>query len=91
MDVSAALPSNDGSTLIGRTRGALRSMRSALGGGSEYLQGLSNRIGEALSSSFEESDLNTSPSSPPTPPHRNGQDYSENNDDNSRRKLRMPR
>ncbi|XP_024937463.1 uncharacterized protein KIAA0513 isoform X2 [Cephus cinctus] len=70
VDVAAALPSTTGGgSLMGRTRGALKSMRSALGGGGEYLQGLGNRIGSALSSSLEESELTTTPSSPPSPPH----------------------
>ena len=56
---SAAASSNVG--FMGRTRGALRSMRSVLGGGGEYLQGLSNKLGTALSSSIEDSDP-TSPS-----------------------------
>ena len=67
VDVTAAptpaATDNAGGSFIGRTRGALRSMRSVLGGGGEYLQGLSNRIGTALSSSVEESDpTQTSPS-----------------------------
>ncbi|XP_011153386.1 uncharacterized protein KIAA0513 isoform X1 [Harpegnathos saltator] len=68
VDVTTALPSNGGGSLIGRTRGALRSVRSALGGSGEYLQGLGNRIGSALSSSLEESELTTTPSSPPSSP-----------------------
>ncbi|KAF7991078.1 hypothetical protein HCN44_002640 [Aphidius gifuensis] len=91
VDVSGALPSSDGGTLMGRTKDALRSMRSAIGGGSEYLQGLGSRIGSALSSSFEDSDLTTSPSSPPTPPHRNEQNNNCENNGNLRRKLRLPR
>lgn len=41
---------------MGRTKGALRSMRTALGGGGEYLQDLSNRIGTALTTSLDESE-----------------------------------
>lgn len=59
VDVTAA---PEPGSFMGRTRGALRSMRSVLGGGGEYLQGLGNRIGTALSSSLEESDPTTSPS-----------------------------
>lgn len=57
VDVTAA-PENGGS-FMGRTRGALRSMRSVLGGGGEYLQGLSNRLNTALSSSVEDSEPTT--------------------------------
>lgn len=60
VDVTAAPEA--GGSFMGRTRGALRSMRSVLGGGGEYLQGLGNRLGTALSSSLEESDPTTSPS-----------------------------
>lgn len=91
VDVTTALPSNGGESLIGRTRGALRSVRSALGGSGEYLQGLGNRIGSALSSSLEENELTTtsfsSPSSPPTPP----QTIKPEEQLGIRRKLRLPR
>ncbi|OXU17382.1 hypothetical protein TSAR_009931 [Trichomalopsis sarcophagae] len=62
VDVTSAPASAETGSFMGRTRGALRSMRSVLGGGGEYLQGLGNRIGTALSSSLEESDPTTSPS-----------------------------
>ncbi|KAK0181963.1 hypothetical protein PV327_000140 [Microctonus hyperodae] len=91
VDVTAALTSNEGGSLMGRTRGALRSMRSALGGGGEYLQGLGSRIGSALSSSFEDSEVTTSASSPSSPPHPNHQDAGDNNEGTARRKLRLPR
>ncbi|XP_011303672.1 uncharacterized protein KIAA0513 isoform X2 [Fopius arisanus] len=90
VDVTAPLPSTNGGSLMGKTRGALKSMRTALGGGGEYLQGLGNRIGSALSSSFEESDITTTPSSPPSPSP--GQDLSKDQVDGvARRKLRLPR
>ncbi|XP_014208322.1 uncharacterized protein KIAA0513 [Copidosoma floridanum] len=57
VDVTAAPES--GGSFMGRTRGALRSMRSVLGGGGEYLQGLSNRLNTALSSSVEDSEPTT--------------------------------
>uniref|UniRef100_A0ABD2WII8 SBF1/SBF2 domain-containing protein n=1 Tax=Trichogramma kaykai TaxID=54128 RepID=A0ABD2WII8_9HYME len=65
VDATAVLtstPNCDGDSFMRRTRGALRSMRSVLGGGGEYLQGLSTRLGTALSSSHDESDPTTSPS-----------------------------
>ncbi|XP_014232257.1 uncharacterized protein KIAA0513 isoform X3 [Trichogramma pretiosum] len=65
VDATAVLTSTsncDGDSFMRRTRGALRSMRSVLGGGGEYLQGLSTRLGTALSSSHDESDPTTSPS-----------------------------
>lgn len=92
VDVTAALTSNEGGSLMGRTRGALRSMRSALGGGGEYLQGLGSRIGSALSSSFEDSEVTTSASSPSSPPHPNNHQVTgDNNEGTARRKLRLPR
>ncbi|XP_066589703.1 uncharacterized protein KIAA0513 isoform X2 [Prorops nasuta] len=85
VDVAAALPSSGGS-LIGRTRGALRSMRSALGD----LQDLGNRIGSALSNSLEESDLTTTPSSHPSSPLEAAQ-VSKAEGTLPPRKLRLPR
>ncbi|KAJ8680496.1 hypothetical protein QAD02_016283 [Eretmocerus hayati] len=72
VDVRPALPSTQQDSFLGRTKGALRSMRSVLGGGSEYLQGLSNRFNTALSSSFEDSEhttpsTQTSHTDPPIP------------------------
>lgn len=90
VDVTTALPSNGGGSLIGRTRGALRSVRSALGGSGEYLQGLGNRIGSALSSSLEESELTTTPSSPPSSPQALPQAVKPE-EQLGRRKLRLPR
>jgi len=90
MDVTTALPSNGGDSLIGRTRGALRSMRSALGGSGEYLQGLGNRIGSALSSSLEESELTTTPSSTPSS-SRAPLQVIKSEEQLGRRKLRLPR
>ncbi|XP_063985464.1 uncharacterized protein KIAA0513 isoform X1 [Diachasmimorpha longicaudata] len=88
VDVTTPLPSTNGGSLMGKTRGALKSMRTALGGGGEYLQGLGNRIGSAISSSFEESDI-TTPSSPPSPA---GNDLGKDQVDGvARRKLRLPR
>ncbi|XP_012271439.1 uncharacterized protein KIAA0513 [Orussus abietinus] len=89
VDVTTALPSTNGISLMGRTKGALKSMKSALGGGGEYLQGLGNRIGSALSSSLEESEITTTPSSPPSPPHPTIQASKEQ--EIGRRKLRLPR
>ncbi|XP_077277563.1 uncharacterized protein KIAA0513-like isoform X3 [Temnothorax americanus] len=90
VDVTTALLSNGRVSLIGRTRGALRSVRSALGGSGEYLQGLGNRIGSALSSSLEESELTTTPSSlslsPQAPPQ-----VIKPEEQLGRRKLRLPR
>ncbi|XP_071578214.1 uncharacterized protein KIAA0513-like isoform X1 [Temnothorax nylanderi] len=90
VDVTTALPSNGGVSLIGRTRGALRSVRSALGGSGEYLQGLGNRIGSALSSSLEESELTTTPSSPSLSPQAPPQ-VIKLEEQLGRRKLRLPR
>ncbi|XP_076298019.1 uncharacterized protein KIAA0513-like isoform X1 [Lasioglossum baleicum] len=90
VDVTTALPSNGEATLIGRTRGALRSVRSALGGSGEYLQGLGNRIGSALSSSLEESEITTTPSTPPSSPQAPPQTPKQE-DHLARRKLRLPR
>ncbi|XP_076748589.1 uncharacterized protein KIAA0513-like isoform X1 [Xylocopa sonorina] len=90
VDVTAAPPSTGGASLIGRTRGALRSVRSALGGSGEYLQGLSNRIGSVLSSSLEESELTTTPSTPPSSPQAPPQ-TDKPEEQLSRRKLRLPR
>ncbi|XP_043474137.1 uncharacterized protein KIAA0513 isoform X3 [Leptopilina heterotoma] len=67
VDITTALPSTDAGTFMGRTKGALRSMRSVLGEGGEYLQGLGNKIGSALSNSLEESDVNTTPESSCSP------------------------
>ncbi|CAG5107336.1 Similar to Kiaa0513: Uncharacterized protein KIAA0513 (Mus musculus) [Cotesia congregata] len=88
VDVTSNLPSTNGTTLMGRTKGALKTMRTALGGGGEYLQGLGSRIGSALSSSFEDSEV-TTPSSPPSL-HLNDQNTSRN-EGTARRKLRFPR
>ncbi|KAH0568472.1 uncharacterized protein KIAA0513 isoform X1 [Cotesia glomerata] len=88
VDVTTNLPSSNGTTLMGRTKGALKTMRTALGGGGEYLQGLGSRIGSALSSSFEDSEV-TTPSSSPSP-HLNDQNTSRN-EGTARRKLRFPR
>lgn len=82
-DVTTALPADTGS-LMGRTRGAFRSMRSVLGEGGEYLQGLGNRIGSALSNSLEESDLATPSSSSPHQPLVKDEEL-------SRKKLRLPK
>ena len=91
VDVTTALPSNGGGSIMGRTKGALKSMRSALGGGGEYLQDLGNRIGTALSNSLEESDLRT-PSTPASSPlHPSSCELDQENDLASRRKLRPPR
>lgn len=90
VDVTTALPSNGGASLIGRTRGALRSVRSALGGSGEYLQGLGNRIGSALSSSLEESELTTTPSSLSSSPQAPSQPV-KLEEQLGRRKLRLPR
>ncbi|KAL0120272.1 hypothetical protein PUN28_008139 [Cardiocondyla obscurior] len=90
VDVTTALPSNGGASLIGRTRGALRSVRSALGGSGEYLQGLGNRIGSALSSSLEESELTTTPSSPSSSPQAPPQ-VIKPEEQLGRRKLRLPK
>ena len=84
VDVTTALPSANSGSLMGKTRGALRSMRSALGEGGEYLQGLGNRIGFALSNSLEESDLTTPSSS--SPPQALVKD-----DEIGRKKLRLPK
>lgn len=92
VDIAAALPPNGGGSLMGRTRGALRSMRSALGGGGEYLQGLGSRLGSALSSSLEESELTTTPSSPSSPPRQGPPPaMKQEMDEIRRRKLRLPR
>ncbi|XP_025074045.1 uncharacterized protein LOC105427043 [Pogonomyrmex barbatus] len=91
VDVTTALPSNGGASLIGRTRGALRSVRSALGGSGEYLQGLGNRIGSALSSSLEESELTTTPSSPSSPPQAPPPRTTKPEEQLGRRKLRLPK
>ncbi|XP_015432647.1 PREDICTED: uncharacterized protein KIAA0513 isoform X1 [Dufourea novaeangliae] len=90
VDVTTAPPSTGGASLIGRTRGALKSVRSALGGSGEYLQGLGSRIGSALSSSLEESELTTTPSTPPSSPQAPPQTEKEE-DHLARRKLRLPR
>jgi len=90
VDVTTALPSNGSGSLIGRTRGALKSMRSALGGSGEYLQGLGNRIGSALSSSLEESELTTTPSSTPSSSRAPPQ-VIKSEEQLGRRKLRLPR
>lgn len=89
VDITTNLPTADDGTLMGRTRGALRSMRSVLGGGGEYLQGLGSRIGSALSSSFEDSEI-TSPSTPTSPTHCHAQVIN-GNEASARRKLRLPR
>ena len=83
VDVTTAIPTDTGS-LMGRTRGALRSMRSVLGEGGEYLQGLGNRIGSALSNSLEENDLTTPSSS--SPPQALVKD-----EELGRKKLRLPK
>ncbi|XP_015183313.1 PREDICTED: uncharacterized protein KIAA0513 isoform X1 [Polistes dominula] len=90
VDVTTALPSSAGGSLIGRTRGALRTVRSALGGSGEYLQGLGNRIGSALSNSLEENEL-TTPSSTPSSPPPQGHTPVKEVDHLARRKLRLPR
>lgn len=90
VDVTTAPPSNGGGSLMGRTRGALRSVRSALGGSGEYLQGLGNRIGSALSSSLEESELTTTPSSPASSPQAPPQTVKPE-EQLARRKLRLPK
>ncbi|XP_033226164.1 uncharacterized protein KIAA0513 isoform X2 [Belonocnema kinseyi] len=83
VDVTTALPADTGS-LMGRTRGAFRSMRSVLGEGGEYLQGLGNRIGSALSNSLEESDLATPSSSSPLQALVKDEEL-------GRKKLRLPK
>ncbi|XP_058808054.1 uncharacterized protein KIAA0513 isoform X2 [Phymastichus coffea] len=95
VDVTAAPSSAESSSFMGRTKGALRSMRSVLGGGGEYLQGLSSRIGTALSSSIEESDP-TSPSTQtsqtqPAKASINNITPIANDKVDARRKLRFPR
>ncbi|XP_012164677.2 uncharacterized protein KIAA0513 isoform X1 [Bombus affinis] len=90
VDVTTALPSTGGASLIGRTRGALRSVKSALGGSGEYLQGLGSRIGSVLSSSLEESELTTTPSTSPSSPQAPPQ-TSNPEEQLARRKLRLPR
>lgn len=87
VDVTTPLPSTAGGSLIGRTRGALRTVRSALGGSGEYLQGLGNRIGSALSNSLEENELTTPSSTPSSPPHQPVKEE----EHLARRKLRLPR
>lgn len=89
VDVTTA-PSTGGVSLIGRTRGALRSVKSALGGSGEYLQGLGSRIGSVLSSSLEESELTTTPSTPPSSPQASPQTKPEE-EQLARRKLRLPK
>ncbi|XP_076664272.1 uncharacterized protein KIAA0513-like isoform X4 [Andrena cerasifolii] len=91
VDVTTALPPTGGASLIGRTRGALRSVRSALGGSGEYLQGLGNRIGSALSSSLEESELTATPSTSPTSPQAPPATVKPEEEQLARRKLRLPR
>ncbi|XP_048507457.1 uncharacterized protein KIAA0513 isoform X2 [Athalia rosae] len=97
VDVAAAMPTaagNGSGSLMGRTRGALRSMRSVLGGGGEYLQGLGSRLGSALSSSLDESELTTTPSSPSSPPRLQESSPSMKQEIEEvvrRRKLRLPR
>lgn len=91
VDVTTALPSNGGASLIGRTRGALRSVRTALGGSGEYLQGLGNRIGSALSNSLEESELTTTPSTPSSSPQAPALQPIKTEEQLGRRKLRLPR
>ncbi|KAG5343522.1 MAL1 Maltase, partial [Acromyrmex charruanus] len=91
VDVTTALPSNGRASLIGRTRGALRSVRTALGGSGEYLQGLGNRIGSALSSSLEESELTTTPSTPSSSPQAPALQPIKSEEQLGRRKLRLPR
>lgn len=90
VDITTALPSTGGASLIGRTRGALRSVKSALGGSGEYLQGLGSRIGSALSNSLEESELTTTPSTPPSSPQAPSQ-TAKPEDHLARRKFRPPR
>ncbi|XP_076231114.1 uncharacterized protein KIAA0513-like isoform X2 [Calliopsis andreniformis] len=90
VDITTALPSTGGASLIGRTRGALRSVKSALGGSGEYLQGLGSRIGSALSSSLEESELTTTTSTPPSSPQAPSQ-TAKPEDQLARRKFRPPR
>ncbi|XP_051155488.1 uncharacterized protein KIAA0513 isoform X3 [Leptopilina boulardi] len=85
VDVTTALPSTDAGSFMGRTKGALRSMRSVLGEGGEYLQGLGNKIGSALSNSLEESELNTTPSSSSSP------QALAKEEELGRRKLRLPK
>ncbi|KAG5309991.1 MAL2 Maltase, partial [Acromyrmex insinuator] len=85
VDVTTALPSNGRASLIGRTRGALRS------GSGEYLQGLGNRIGSALSSSLEESELTTTPSTPSSSPQAPALQPIKSEEQLGRRKLRLPR
>lgn len=89
VDVAGALSSTTRESFMGRTRGALKSMRSALGGGGEYLQGLGSRLGSALSSSLEESELTTTPSSPSSP-HPTAQVVNLEAEI-GRRKLKFPR
>lgn len=94
VDITTAPSSVDSNGFMGRTKGALRSMRSVLGGGGEYLQGLSNRIGTALSSSIEESDptspsTQTSPIQPAKIPA--AQNLTAKEEVDSRRKLRCSR
>ncbi|KYN21679.1 hypothetical protein ALC57_05944 [Trachymyrmex cornetzi] len=91
VDVTTALPSNGGASLIGRTRGALRSVRTALGGSGEYLQGLGNRIGSALSNSLEESELTTTPSTPSSSLQAPALQPIKSEEQLGRRKLRLPR
>ncbi|KAK2587029.1 hypothetical protein KPH14_010989 [Odynerus spinipes] len=92
VDVTTALPSTTGNSLIGRTRGALRSVRSALGESGEYLQGLGNRIGSALSSSLEENELTTPSSTPSSPPPPQPPSQPAKDEEHvARRKLRLPR
>lgn len=90
VDVTTA-PSTGGVSLIGRTRGALRSVKSALGGSGEYLQGLGSRIGSVLSSSLEESELTTTPSTPPSSPQASPQTTKPEEEQLARRKLRLPK
>ncbi|XP_076388330.1 uncharacterized protein KIAA0513 isoform X1 [Megachile rotundata] len=90
VDVTTAPPPTGGASLIGRTRGALRSVRSALGGSGEYLQGLGSKIGSVLSSSLEESELTTTPSTPPSSPQAPPQ-TAKPEEQLARRKLRLPR
>lgn len=67
VDMTTALQNTGSASLIGRTKGALRSVRTALGGSGEYLQGLGSKIGSALGSSLEDSELTTTPSSQSSP------------------------
>lgn len=85
VDIPTALPSTETGSFMGRTKGALRSMRSVLGEGGEYLQGLGNRIGSALSNSLEESDVNTTPSSSCSP------QALAKEEELGRKKLRLPK